>query len=293
MNHEMGLSWMLDHAEAIAKVRGQLLVIKVGGSIQDQPDTMRSLMGEVAALSRIGAQVVVVHGGGKAITAAMAAAGLQAKFVGGQRFTDESTLRIAERVLGLGVNAELVGYVKHAGARAVGLHSLGTCVLRARRVKAAKPEDDLGFVGEVIDVDGDVLRALAMSGVVPVVAPVAIDVESGERGRDECPGKLNVNADLAAGRVADALKPDAMLLVSDTPGVRVADGSYVKTLSVQQIQQLKRDKVIDGGMLPKVQACLDAIAAGVGHVRIVDGRVRTALLGAALQVGETGTRLMA
>lgn len=267
-----------DLARSLARVRSQRVVVKVGGSIQDHPATMRALMGEVAALSLLGAHVCVVHGGGKAITAALASAGLASRFVGGQRYTDAATLQIAERVLALDVNQELTGYLGEWGAQGVGLHSLATCVLRARRVTAADPAQDLGLVGEVVDVDAAVLLGLMDSARVPVIAPVALDAagmgqsESDGEGASAGGGKLNVNADLAAGAVADALKPDAFILVSDTPGVRVDATTYAPLLRRPQVEDLKRRGVIDGGMLPKVRAAEMALDAGVTTVAIVDGR---------------------
>lgn len=285
------LLWLAQHARTLSNLRDRRIVIKVGGSIQDQPDTMRALMAEVGTLALLGARVCVVHGGGKAITGAMSAAGLQARFVGGQRYTDEATLRIAERVLGLTVNAELVGYLHAAGAPARGLHSLGTCVLRARRVAPARPEDDLGLVGEVCDVDEAVLIAMMDHGQVPVIAPVAIDAAAGEHGAAPI-GKLNVNADLAAGAVACALEPDTFLLISDTPGVRAADGTYAPRLSHSDVTRLKAEKVIDGGMLPKVRACEIALSAAVRDVRIIDGRTPGSVLAAALDADAGGTRFV-
>ncbi len=284
-----GLLWLAQHAHALTRVRDRRLVIKVGGSIQDQPAVMKSLMGEAAALALLGAKVCVVHGGGKAISAAMNAAGLQPRFIGGQRYTDAATLLIAERVLALSVNAELVRYVNESGARATGLHSLGACVLKAGRTLPAKPELDLGLVGEVVDVDATVIGALCDAGVVPVIAPVALDAAMDDAHPSQGPGKLNVNADLAAGTVAAAIKPDALVLVSDTPGVRVKDGSYAKSLSREQVEALKREGVVDGGMLPKVRACEEALAAGVRDVCIVDGREPGSLLGAALGLEVRGT----
>lgn len=287
------LLWLAQHARTLSHLRDRRIVIKVGGSIQDQPETMKALMAEVGALVVLGARVCVVHGGGKAITGAMSAAGLQARFVGGQRYTDEATLRIAERVLALNVNAELVGYLHDAGAPARPLHSLGTCVLRARRIAPTRPEDDLGLVGEVCDVDDAVLVAMMDHGQVPVIAPVATDIAASEPGAAaRTIGKLNVNADLAAGAVACALEPDTFLLVSDTPGVRVADGAFSPRLTHADVARLKAERVIDGGMLPKVRACEVALAAGVRDVRIIDGREAGSVLAAVLDTGGGGTRFV-
>lgn len=312
-------------APALAALRGQTIVVKVGGSIQDDPAQMRLVMRDVSLLAAAGAGVVVVHGGGKAISAAMKAAGLTPRFVKGQRYTDAATLAIAERVLARGVNAEIVAMLREAGCAAVPLHSLGCCVLGATRI-ADDDGEDLGFVGRVkpaaaseaeegsavaelvsrasqtasgsgganarvsASVNVAVLKGLLLQSLTPVVAPVAIDLSASETD----PGKLNVNADLAAGAVAGHMRAERFILVSDTPGVRVgADAtSFVRSLSVANIAELRASGVIDGGMIPKLQGCIDALAAGAKSVWIVDGRVPLATLAAAQDHAHTpGTRI--
>lgn len=295
----------------LSRLRGQCVVVKVGGSIQDDVQQLALVASDIAVMRSVGAAVVVVHGGGKAISAAMKDAGLQPRFVQGQRFTDEATLKIAERVLAKVVNAELVGLIARAGVgegSVMGLHSLGTCVLGAVRATKAGSAEDLGFVGVVPKggVNVAVIRGLTNQGIVPVIAPVAMDLE----GDGEGVGRLNVNADLAGGRVAAELRAAKFVMVSDTPGVRTDAkdaSSYVKRLSRGDVERLKAAGVIDGGMLPKVQGCAMALEAGVGGVGgggegggggggvwIVDGRVAGAALMAAVDHPETpGTRLTA
>lgn len=283
----LSLDALLSPAAGLAALRDQCIVIKVGGSIQDDPAQMRLVARDAALLAATGAQITLVHGGGKAISAAMKEAGLTPRFVAGQRYTDAPTLRIAERVLARRVNAELVAMLNEAGAQALGLHSLGTCVLGARRTtetgKPDEPHADLGNVGRVPrdGVNTSVLRGLLLQGIIPVLAPVAIDLEPGEND----PGKLNVNADLAAGTVAAALGASRFVLVSDTAGIRT-DPARPETalahITRGDIDGLVRSGAIDGGMLPKVQACLEAIDAGARRVCIVDGRAPLATLAAAL-----------
>ncbi|MFN9132244.1 MAG: acetylglutamate kinase [Phycisphaerales bacterium] len=281
------LAWIAEH---LPDLRSKPVVIKVGGSIQDDPAAMRSLMHQVALLSELGVTPAVIHGGGKAISAAMKAAGLTPRFVQGQRYTDEETLHIAERVLVNEVNRELVQAVQERGAQARGLHSLGLCVLRARRVI----EPDLGLVGRVGEVDAPVVSALCAAGIVPIIGPVAIDAA-----RDG--GKLNVNADLAAGEVAFARGAGTLLMVSDTPGIRTsaAPEVWAQRLSRDDLSRLRATGIIDGGMLPKVEACLRALDAGARRVLIIDGRapdaiVRTLLLEepGALAPASPGTRIV-
>lgn len=270
----------------------ELVLIKVGGSIQDDPAQMRAVMADVAAIGAAGARTVVVHGGGKAITAALKDAGITSRFVAGQRYTDEPTLKIAERVLNLTVNAELCAMLADAGARPAPLHSLGACVLSARRTtetgKPEMPEADLGLVGRVCSVNAPVILGLTVLGCTPVIAPVALDQDL------HGAGKLNVNADLAAGAVAAAIKPNRFILVSDTPGIRTQSeptAVYAQSLSRRDLDGLIASGVIDGGMLPKVQACFAAIDAGVRDVSIIDGRQRGALLATTRPGTLLGTRI--
>ncbi len=284
----------------LSRLRGQCVVVKVGGSIQDDVAQLALVTNDIAVMRSVGAAVVVVHGGGKAISAAMKEAGLQPRFVQGQRFTDEATLKIAERVLARVVNAELVGLIARSGVGegcVMGLHSLGTCVLGAVRASKAGSADDLGHVGVVPrgGVNVGVIRGLTMQGIVPVIAPVAFDMEGMGDGLGGV-GRLNVNADLAGGRVAAELRAAKFVMVSDTHGVRTDPkdaSSYVKTLSRGEVERLKGLGVIDGGMLPKVEGCAMALEAGATEgVWIVDGRVAGAALMAAVDHPEApGTRM--
>ncbi len=275
-----------------ASLRGQSIVVKLGGSIQDDPAQLALVARDVALLNAIGAHVVVVHGGGKAISAAMSSAGIPVRFVAGQRYTDAATLRVAERVLSRVVNPQLVGLIADAGAPALGLHSLAACALSARRTTdTGKPGDapvDLGLVGRV-PVEGvasEILNGLTLQGIVPVVAPIAVDLDPDAAE----PAKLNVNADLAAGTVARALRADRFVMVSDTRGVRTDPkdpATALASLTPAQIDGLVASGAIDGGMLPKLQGCLEALNAGCRHVCIVDGRVPLATLAAAMEHPDT------
>jgi acetylglutamate kinase len=266
-------------------------LIKVGGSIQDNPAQMRAIAADIAELARRGHHPVVVHGGGKAISAAMTAAGLQARFVLGQRYTDEQTLTIVERVLCGDVNTQLVNDINNAGAKAVSMTTLGRPILYGRRAGATDKEGvehDLGQVGCVTRVDTAALADAVATGSVPVIAPVALEDTTAHPY-----AKLNVNADLAAGQVAQWQSVTSFILVSDTPGVRIDGAAYAPTLTVAQCNDLKARGVIDGGMIPKIDACLMALA---GHpsrrVVITDGRVEHGLLWAATSDEFQGTRIL-
>lgn len=283
---EAHLEFIASHHRVLASLRDRTVVVKVGGSIQDDAEQMSRVMIDVAALASLGARPVVVHGGGKAINAALTAAGLGSRFVQGQRYTDARTLEIAEGVLIENVNAQLVAMIVQAGAEATGLHSRGACVLMAQRAGTdaapGQPSEDLGLVGRVTRVQATVIEGVTAAGAVPVIAPIAL----GEGGI----GKLNVNADLAAGAVAAALHAPTFILVSDTPGVRTdpeQPGSFAPVLSRFEARGLQQRGVIAGGMLPKLSACFEGLDGGARQVAIVDGRVARSLLRAALaEVGE-------
>jgi acetylglutamate kinase len=222
---------------------------------------------------------IIVHGGGKSITAAMQKAGLEAQFVQGRRYTDQRTLAIAEHVLVNDVNQGIIDHIRAQGYKAMGIHSLASCVIFAQRMFLQVQEEgddkprkvDIGFVGDVNWVNGELLNALADAGHIPVIAPIA---------RDQAGGKLNVNADSVAGHVAAAVKCEKLILVSDTHGIRTGadESSLVSHLTKSQIEQLVTDGIISSGMLPKVEASFTALEGGVKKVHIVDGRIPHSLL---------------
>jgi acetylglutamate kinase len=271
-----GLLYLAQSHSAIDALREGFTVVKVGGSIQDVPKQIGQVMAEVATLRCLGANIIVVHGGGKAISAATKAAGIEPRFVSGQRFTDEATLAVAEHVLALQVNAELCAAVAAAGGTPAPLHSLGCCVLEAEPV-VTQPGFELGLVGTVTSVRTDVIAALCQAGKIPVIGPIATYNAA-------APYKLNINADLAGGAIARALAAKRFILVSDTAGVRTnpADpASAVKVLDRTTITGLIAAKAIDGGMLPKIEACLSVFATSPScHVMITDGRQPMGLLSA-------------
>lgn len=269
---------LVEASQYIRHFRGQNMVVKVGGSIMDEPESLRSLLADLCFMDVVGFRPIIVHGGGKAITQAMAEAGLDAHFVQGRRYTDERTLAIAEHVLVNQINRDIVETVNNLGQRAMGLHSLGSCAVHAKQLYLTDPDNparnriDIGQVGEVTQVNGSLLRALTEAGYIPVIAPIA---------RDAMGGKLNVNADSVAGHVAAAVTALKLVLVSDTHGIRTDPkdaGSLAHSLKRDQIDQLIRDGVISAGMLPKVEAALIALNGGVQKAHIVDGRIPHSLL---------------
>ncbi len=217
---------------------------------------------------------ILVHGGGKAINAAMAKAGLEAQFVQGRRYTDERTLAIAEHVLVNDINKGIVETVKSFGSVGMGLHSLASCVVFGKTLRLDGEEGrkiDIGLVGEVQWVNAELLTAILDAGTIPVIAPIA---------RDAAGGKLNINADSVAGHVAAAMNAEKLVLVSDTHGIRRSEdvNDMASHLTRAEIDELIQAGIISAGMLPKVEASLTAVGSGVRKAHIIDGRIPHSLL---------------
>lgn len=259
----------------IQRFHDKTIVVKVGGSIMDDEQTLSSILTDIVFMNYVGMQPILVHGGGKAINEAMEKAGLTPQMVMGRRYTDERTLAIAEHVLCNQINRGIVNFIQSQGCEAMGLHSLSSVVLFADKAYITGDDGrriDLGLVGDVRQVNSRLLELLVKADAIPVIATIARDVAG---------GKLNVNADTAAGAVAAAVKAEKIVVVSDTHGIRrnVADpDSRISSLTVTQMEQLVKDGVITSGMLPKVEACVTALKGGVKKAHIVDGRIPHALL---------------
>ncbi|MCC6682403.1 MAG: acetylglutamate kinase [Phycisphaeraceae bacterium] len=246
----------------------------MGGSFMDEPADLARVVGDICFMAAVGMRPIIVHGGGKAISSAMKQAGLEAQFVQGRRYTDEPTLAIAEYVLVNQINKQIRDLIQSDGHRAMGLHSLGSCAVFAKRMFLGGENGrkiDIGYVGEVDWVNADLLGAVIETGVIPVIAPIA---------RDPAGGKLNVNADSVAGHVAAAVKADKLVLISDTHGIRTdpRKDDLATHLTKGQIEKLIDTGVINEGMLPKVEAAVTALEAAVTKVHIIDGRIPHSLL---------------
>jgi acetylglutamate kinase len=266
---------LIEALEYIRNFRDRLTVIKLGGSAMEDADALRATLHDVAFMATVGMRPVVVHGGGKPIDRAMAAAGLTPRKVRGRRVTDEATLEIVVRVLLHEINAGIVRQVRELGGRAVGLHTGPLQCLfgeRLRLQEAEGEEIDLGRVGKVTRVDAALVRDFAAAGVVPVIPSVALDADG---------GWLNVNADTAAAAVAAQIKAEKLVMLTDTPGIlidRNNDDSLVRHVNAQGCRDLIARRVIDEGMIPKVEACLDSLRDGVAKTHMIDGRLRHSLL---------------
>ncbi len=261
---------LLEALPYIQRFRGQVFVVKYGGSFMDSPDEeeRHRVARDIVFLEAVGINPVVVHGGGKAITRALETAGLKAEFAGGHRVTDAATVEIVDRVLSREINPEIVTAIEDFGGSTRGF--AGSDIFRCR--KLLRDGVDLGFVGDVTDVDTDTLRACIQLGATPVISPTA-------RGDD---GKIyNCNADIAAAKTAIALNARRLVFMSDVPGLLrdpTDNSTLMSHLRVEEVPELRRAGVIEEGMLPKVDSAIAAIESGVEKVQFIDGRIPHSLL---------------
>jgi acetylglutamate kinase len=280
---------LLEALPYFQEFRGRTLVIKYGGAAMENPELVESVLRDVVFLEAVGINPVVVHGGGKAITAEMRKQNLAAKFVDGLRVTDAASLGIIDRVLTETISPGLVEKIRSFGGRAEALS--GKLVLVARKAPLYRDSTgamvDMGLIGEVTSVATAHIQALVEQEIVPVISPLG-------RGAD---GQVyNVNADIAAAKVAEALQAHKLIYLSDVNGVRrdpKDENSLISTLTPAQIEKLKNEGVIAGGMVPKVNSALEALAGGVGKVHFLDGRQAHSLLLELFTEAGIGTQISA
>lgn len=266
---------LLEALQWIRQFRGHVTVIKLGGSVMEDARALDSLLLDIVFMETVGMRPVVVHGGGAVISRAMKEAGLTPRFVQGRRYTDEATLRIVEEVLAYQTNEQLAARIQDLGGQAHALNFRTTNVLFGQRLTLPGEQGqpiDLGWVGTVTRVDRPTLEQLCQQGVVPVIPSMCLDAEG---------QKLNVNADTAAMAVAQALEAEKLVFVSDVNGVRRDKNdpdSLIPTLTPEEARAMIHSGMIDAGMVPKVEACLEVLEHGVHKVHIIDGRVRHSVL---------------
>lgn len=261
----------------ISEFRGKKVVVKIGGVAQEDPVLRRRFAEDLILLDWVGIDLVVVHGGGKQITRMLDRVGQEARFVDGQRVTDAATLEVVEMVLGGSLNSELVRLVNHLGGAAVGLTG---CDGGLATAAITRPE--LGLVGEVTAIDRTVIDRL-LPDFIPVIAPLAVGADG---------QALNVNADVFAARLAQAIGAEKLVLLTDIAGVLDRDRNLIPTLTDADARALIASGVIAGGMIPKVEYALAALAAGVGKVHVIDGRLEHALLLEIFTRDGVGTQLV-
>ena len=258
----------------IRKYHGKTVVIKYGGNAMTDPALQQDFAEDVVLLKLVGIHPVVVHGGGPQIDEALAKIGKKGTFVQGMRVTDEETMEVVEWVLAGEVQQDIVGLINHAGGKAVGLTGRDGGLMRARKLKMLDRDDpskehDMGQVGEIESIDPSVVRALQDDQFIPVISPIGFGADN---------ESYNINADLVAGKLAEVLKAEKLMLLTNTPGVLDKSGRLLTNLSAREIDALFADGTISGGMLPKISSALDAARSGVNAVHIIDGRVPHAML---------------
>lgn len=253
----------------IQKYFGKTIVIKYGGNAMQSEELKQAVMSDIVLLSAVGIHVVLVHGGGPEITALLKKMGKESRFIGGLRYTDEETAEAAQMVLAGKLNKDLVALLGRHGGRAVGLCGIDGGMFR---VEKRQGEVDLGFVGEVADVDTTVITDALNLGYIPVIATV---------GCDRAGNVYNINADTAAAAVASRLRAENLILMTDIRGLlrdKDDETTLIPDVQVSQVPSLVRDGVISGGMIPKIECCVEAVRRGVNRTFIIDGRIPHSIL---------------
>ncbi|MBS3944663.1 MAG: acetylglutamate kinase [Melioribacter sp.] len=248
----------------IQQFEGKTFVIKYGGAVMEDEKLKTMIAKDVTLLRKIGINIVVIHGGGKEITSLSNKLNIQTKFVNGQRYTDEETLNVVQMVLAGSINKDIVRRINIHGGRAVGISGIDGDMIRVKKYE----KENLGLVGEVVDVNETLIKNLLKDGYLPVIAPMGIDNYG---------TVYNVNADIAAGSLAGAIDAAKLVYMSDTEGVKI-NNELAPHLTEKQILDFINKGIINGGMIPKVESALNALNAGVNKVHIVDGRIEHALL---------------
>lgn len=261
----------------IQQFAGKTMVIKYGGNAMLDDVLKRGFARDIVLMKLVGMNPVVVHGGGPQIGRMLEKIGKKSEFIHGMRVTDSETMDIVEMVLGGLVNKEIVSLINRHGGKAVGLTGKDGDLIRARKLTFSKQDPgmaapeiiDIGHVGEVASIDATVAEMLVFDGFIPVIAPIG----AGEDGQS-----YNINADLVAGKLAITLNAEKLILLTNTAGVLDKDGKLLTGLKTEDVDQLIKDEVIHGGMLPKINCALDAVRSGVKSAQIIDGRVEHAVL---------------
>lgn len=265
---------LLEALPYILRFRGKIFVIKFGGAAMVKEELKSSFAEDILLLHLIGIHVVVVHGGGPAISRQLERLGVQSNFVQGMRVTDADTMQVVEEVLVGRVNKNIVSLIKKHGGKAVGISGKDGGLITAKKMELppapdGTPAGDLGFVGEVAHLNPEILHTLARGGFIPIVAPV---------GADDQGNTYNINADVAAGQLASSLEAEKLILMTDVEGVKDKDGKIYSRLTAREAEAAIAEGIIGGGMIPKVQCCIKALREGAGKGHIIDGRIPHATL---------------
>ena len=258
---------LLDAIPYIKKFFGKVIVIKYGGSAQTSPDLKEKFAQDIVLLSLLGIKPVIVHGGGARITELLTKLEIPSHFVEGHRVTCKESMRVVEMVLSGEINKNLTSLLNHHGAKAIGISGKDSSMINA----VPKDGGRFGYTGEITKVNGTMINNLIKEGFIPVIAPIANGDEPNHPG-------YNINADVAACEIAMAVKAQKVIFLTDTVGVLNKSGELIQTLDKANVEMFKKDGTIAGGMIPKVDSCIEAIHNGVNKAHIIDGRVEHSIL---------------
>jgi acetylglutamate kinase len=270
MNHSDRANILVQSLPYIQQYNGKIIVVKYGGNAMISEELRETVINDIVLMKCVGFKPIVVHGGGPDITKFLERLGEESKFVNGLRYTDEKAIEVVQMVLGGKVNKDLVSLIEKAGGKAIGLCGMDGSLLKAKKLEG---NVDLGYVGEITSVNTDILNMALSSDYIPVVGSVAL----GENDNS----LYNINADLCAAKIAAALKAEKLVLLTDVPGVLREPkdpASLISVLRLHQVPKLSFEGIIKGGMIPKIDCCVEAVRMGVERAHIIDGRIPHSIL---------------
>lgn len=283
MNYTQHANILIQALPYIQEYYGKTIVIKYGGNAMINDELTKTVINDIILMKCIGINPIIVHGGGPDISNTLAQMNHESKFINGLRYTDEITITVSQMVLAGKVNKDLVKLIEKNGGKAIGLSGIDGSLIKAKKLTN---DIDLGFVGEITSVNTELLNLSMNSGYIPVVSSIAI----GENDTNS----YNINADTCASKIASALKAEKLILLTDVPGVmtNLDDSStLISTLRLHQIPKLTVDKVIKGGMIPKINCCVESVRMGVKKAHIIDGRIKHSILLELLSKKGIGTEI--
>jgi len=258
---------LLDAIPHIKKFYNKTIVIKYGGSAQTSPELQEKFAQDIVLLSLVGIKPVIVHGGGAQISELLKKLDITSEFIDGHRVTSKDTMRVVEMVLSGEINKNITSLLNHHGAKAIGISGKDSAIIKAEPKDGGK----FGFTGVVTEINADMINNLLGQGFIPVIAPIADSAEPNHPG-------FNINADVAASKIARALNAQKVLFLTDIVGVLDKEGKLITSLDKEEVEAYKKDGTIAGGMIPKVDSCIEAIYDGVNKAHIIDGRVEHSIL---------------
>lgn len=283
MNYTQHANILIQALPYIQEYYGKTIVIKYGGNAMINDELTKTVINDIILMKCIGINPIIVHGGGPDISNTLAQMNHESKFINGLRYTDEITITVSQMVLAGKVNKDLVKLIEKNGGKAIGLSGIDGSLIKAKKLTN---DIDLGFVGEITSVNTELLNLSMNSGYIPVVSSIAI----GENDTNS----YNINADTCASKIASALKAEKLILLTDVPGVMTNPGdssTLISTLRLHQIPKLTVDKVIKGGMIPKINCCVESVRMGVKKAHIIDGRIKHSILLELLSKKGIGTEI--